>query len=85
MRQSLARSVYKEFKKHDFHNYLNKNDDVNFYVDRIIISIDSLYKINGVEKLPYDIVICDEFCSLLSHMSFTGIKIKILRILYLRN
>lgn len=73
MRQSLARSVYKEFKKLDFFNYLNKNDEINIYVDRIIISIDSLYKINGVEKLPYDIVICDEYCSLLSHLSFKGI------------
>jgi len=73
MRQSLARSVYKEFKKYDFHNYLKKDEEVDFYMDKIIISIDSLYKIDGFKKIPYDIVICDEFCSLLSHMSFTGI------------
>jgi hypothetical protein len=74
MRQSLARSVYKEFKKHEFHNYLNKKEEIDFYMDRIIISIDSLFKIDGFKKMPYDIVICDEFCSLLSHMSFAGIK-----------
>ena len=75
MRQSFARSVYKAFDKYCFQNYLIKDDDkISCFVDRLIISIDSLYKIDGVERYPYDIVICDEFCSLLNHMSFNGIK-----------
>jgi len=75
MRQSFARSVYKAFDKYGFNNYLIKGDDkISCFVDRLIISIDSLYKIDGVDRYPYDIVICDEFCSLLNHMSFGGIK-----------
>lgn len=75
MRQSLARSIYKEFCRHNFKNYLNKKELVCNDDDRVIISLDSLHKIgNNKVIIPYDIVICDEFCSLLSHMSFDGIK-----------
>ena len=75
MRQSFARSVYKAFDKYGFQNYLLKSEDkISCYVDKLIISIDSLYKIDGVGRYPYEILICDEFCSLLNHMSFGGIK-----------
>lgn len=82
MRQSLARSLMEDFCKLHFLNYLD--NDVKKYirnVDKIIISIDSLEKIGGFDEESgnyigntYDLVICDEICSLLKHYDFKEMK-----------
>jgi hypothetical protein len=79
MRQSLAYSLMIDFKKLGFKNYLNKNSNVNYYSNRIIISLDSIDKLilkneDGIRIPSYDIVICDEIASLLSHLSYQNIK-----------
>jgi hypothetical protein len=80
MRQSLARNINKNFRELGFINYLDKSNDgdinsINYNHDKIIISIDSLKKITYVKFMklkikPYDLVICDEYCSLLSHFEY---------------
>lgn len=78
MRQSLSYDLENDMKELGFKNYLNK-DKVNHNDDKIIISLDSLRKIT-YKKLDktyikkYDLVICDEFCSLLSHFDFKKIE-----------
>lgn len=78
MRQSLSYDLENEMCKLGFKNYLNK-DKINYKDDKIIISLDSLrkityYKLNRCFIKSYDLVICDEFCSLLSHFDFNQIK-----------
>jgi hypothetical protein len=80
MRQSLARNINKDFKDLGFINYLDKSDDgdvisINHTHNKIIISLDSIKKITFMKFMklkinPYDLVICDEFCSLLSHFDY---------------
>ena len=75
MRQSLARNLNKDFRKMGFVNYLDNDEDISYEQDKIIISIDSLRKITYLRLMkmkikPYDLVICDEFCSLLSHFDY---------------
>jgi hypothetical protein len=79
MRQSLAYDLEKDFKNLGFKNYMNKNEKIDYKDNKIIISIDSIEKITYLKMMekyikPYDLVICDEFCSLLSHFDFQGIK-----------
>jgi hypothetical protein len=82
MRQSLARNINKDFKELGFINYLDANkqdDNITYEHDKIIISLDSIKKItyNKFMKLkinPYDLVICDEFCSLLSHFDYNKLQ-----------
>lgn len=79
MRQSLAYSIMVDFIKLGFRNYLNKKTKVNYYTSKIIISLDSIEKLvlknEEAIKIPsYDIVICDEIASLLSHLSYQNIK-----------
>jgi hypothetical protein len=80
MRQSLARNINKDFKELGFLNYLDKSSDgdintINYENDKIIISLDSIKKITYTKFMrlkikSYDLVICDEFCSLLSHFDY---------------
>ena len=80
MRQSLARSLSTDFE--NFGNYLNKEHQKRLTTfDKVIISLDSLEKLGtfneeaeykGVEE--FDLVICDEICSLLKHFDFKEIK-----------
>ena len=76
MRRSLALSLANEFKKYGFVNYLDaKEGELNFRTDRVIISLDSLSKVSFrrlqlLNVKAYDTVFCDEFTSLLAHMSF---------------
>jgi len=80
MRRSLALSLANEFKSYGFINYLDcKEGEMNFKAERVIISLDSLSKISykRLEKLcikAYNTVFCDEFTSLLAHMSFGQMK-----------
>ena len=85
MRQSLARNINKDFKELGFVNYLDKlkdnsdNIDINHDNNKVIISIDSLKKITYTRFMklkikPYDLVICDEFCSLLSHFDYNKLQ-----------
>ena len=84
MRQSLARNINKDFKELGFINYLINNNDgdidsINYEHDKIIISIDSIKKITYTKFMklkinPYDLVICDEFCSLLSHFDYNKLQ-----------
>ena len=79
-RQTLADNISGTFEHLDFLNYLDVKH-IDHHQSRIIISLDSLckiayydydkytYKIN-----PYNIVICDEICSLLKHFSFKLMK-----------
>lgn len=78
MRQSLAYDLESEMSIMGFKNYLN-SEKVNYKDDKIIISLDSLRKITYYKNMKcfiksYDLVICDEFCSLLSHFDFDSIK-----------
>ena len=78
MRQTLAYSIMCEFNKLGFKNYLDKKNKVSYYTSKLIISLDSLERIT-IEKdeemvIPkYDLVICDEIASLLSHFSYQNI------------
>lgn len=77
MRQSLAHSINNDFSNYGFTNYLNKDSKINYIDPRIIISIDSINKIAIDDEFnikPYDIVICDEICSLLNHFSYKEMK-----------
>ena len=79
MRQSLACDLEKDFKILGFKNYMNKKTKLDYKDNKIIISIDSISKITYQRFTdtcikPYDLVICDEFCSLLSHFDFQAIK-----------
>ena len=84
MRQSLARNINKDFKELGFLNYLDKSNDgdintINYENDKIIISLDSIKKITYTKFMrlkikPYDLVICDEFCSLLSHFDYDKLQ-----------
>lgn len=79
MRQSLAYSLMVNFEELGFKNYLNKNTPIYSDTKMVIISIDSIEKIaficdDDFRINPYDIVICDEICSLLSHFSFKEMK-----------
>jgi hypothetical protein len=78
MRQSLSYDLENEMSKLGFKNYLNK-EKLDYKDDKIIISLDSLrkiqyYKLNKCFIKTYDLVICDEFCSLLSHFDFNQIQ-----------
>jgi len=78
MRQSLAYSIMSDFNKLGFKNYLDKSNKVNYYTSKLIISLDSLEKITLQQNeeiiIPkYDLVICDEIASLLSHFSYQNI------------
>ena len=77
--QSLSYDLENEMSKLGFKNYLNNKDKLTYKDDKIIISLDSLrkityYKLNKCFIKSYDLVICDEFCSLLSHFDFNQIK-----------
>jgi hypothetical protein len=77
MRQSLAHSINNDFEIMGFTNYLDKHKKYDNYTQKIIISIDSIEKIarnSNFEITPYDIVICDEICSLLNHFSYKEMK-----------
>ena len=79
MRQSLSNNLEVEYGKLGFKNYLDTNSKINYKDDRIIISLESLNKItyNKMGKTyikSYDLVICDEFCSLLSHFNSPTVK-----------
>jgi hypothetical protein len=84
MRQSLARNLNKDFKELGFLNYLDKSNNgeitnMNYENDKIIISLDSIKKITYMKFMklkikPYDLVICDEFCSLLSHFDYDKLQ-----------
>jgi hypothetical protein len=76
MRRSLALSLANEFKEYGFINYLEAKDgEMTFKTNRVIISLDSLSKVSFrrlqlLNIKAYDTVFCDEFTSLLAHMSF---------------
>jgi hypothetical protein len=79
MRQSLSNNLEVEYGKLGFKNYLDTNSKINHKDNRIIISLESLKKItyNKMGKTfikSYDLVICDEFCSLLSHFNSPTVK-----------
>lgn len=79
MRQSLSRNICSRFENFGFKNYLNTDNKLSHKDDKIIISLNSLMKItyNKDFKLkikPYDLVICDEFCSLLTQFDHDAIK-----------
>jgi hypothetical protein len=79
MRQSLSNNLEIEYGKLGFKNYLDASSKINYKDDRIIISLESLKKItyNKMGKTfikSYDLVICDEFCSLLSHFNSPTVK-----------
>ena len=77
MRRSLAHSINNDFEAMGFVNYLDKHKKYDNYTNKIIISIDSIEKIaknSNFDITPYDIVICDEICSLLSHFSYKEMK-----------
>jgi len=79
MRQTLALNLNNDFKTMGFVNYLDNDEDINYEQDKIIISIDSLRKITYMRLMkmkikPYDLVICDEFCSLLSHFDYQKLQ-----------
>lgn len=80
MRQSLARSLMEDFRKLRFTNYLEEKGGI-YKFDKIIISLDSLEKIGSFDEetgvytgTTYDLIICDEICSLLKHFDFKEIK-----------
>jgi hypothetical protein len=79
MRQSLSNNLEAEYGKLGFKNYLDTKTKINYKDDKIIISLESLKKItyNKMGKKfikSYDLVICDEFCSLLSHFDSPTVK-----------
>ena len=79
MRQSLSNNLEVEYGKLGFKNYLDTSSKINYKDDKIIISLESLKKItyNKMGKTfikSYDLVICDEFCSLLSHFNSPTVK-----------
>ncbi len=63
-------------------NYQAIKKEIDHTTNRVIISLDSLPRINNysyesqININPYDIVICDEFCSLLSHFSYKQMNSK---------
>lgn len=76
-RQTLADNIGGSFSHMGFVNYLDSSIQINSLVPRIILSLDSLLKVAFIDYdkdeyifTPYDIVICDEICSLLKHFSF---------------
>src|SRR3989338_5426144 len=60
-RQSYALHIYKELKDMGFVNYMDVKSDIlkNNPPDRLIISIESLYKLN-MDKINHGTIICDE-------------------------
>jgi hypothetical protein len=62
--------------------YESIKQEIDHNTNRVIISLDSLPRINNytyespINIKPYDIVICDEFCSLLSHFSYQQMNAK---------
>jgi len=79
MRQSLSNNLEAEYGKLGFKNYLDTKTKINYKDNKIIISLESLKKItyNKLGKTfikSYDLVICDEFCSLLSHFDSPTVK-----------
>ena len=77
MRQTLSYSLMESFAPLGFKNYLESS--VSYFTSKLIISLDSILKvtktIDEILKIPkYDIVICDEIASLLSHFSYQNIQ-----------
>jgi Origin of replication binding protein len=82
MRQSLARTLMEDFEEMGFANYLDKamKSQIRFQ-ERVIISIDSLEKLGSFDEYTgewkgqtYNLVICDEICSLLKHYDFKEMR-----------
>ena len=76
-RQTLADNISGSFSHMGFFNYLDSSIEINSSIPCIILSLDSLLKVALIDYdkdeyifTPYDIVICDEICSLLKHFSF---------------
>lgn len=82
-RQSLTRQIYGQFKKYGFVSYLDKTDKPLYDSNRIIVQIDSLFKLlyrdfsEEVAKYKtYDMIIIDEIEGNLAHYSCGIIKRK---------
>jgi hypothetical protein len=67
-RIDFSNSIYGQFKGFNFKHYIQ--DKKYFRMsDRIIVSIDSLYKVLDINDHPFDLIILDECESLLNHFS----------------
>ena len=68
-RQTFSKNIEGTFKSLKFYNYMDK--DVLYDKDKIIVQIDSLYKLCDLDGIyrPFDLIIMDEIESLLFHLS----------------
>lgn len=67
-RIDFSNSIYGQFKDFNFKHYIQ---DKKYFrmADKVIVSIDSLYKILDINDYPFDLIILDECESLLNHFS----------------